>query len=125
MQPTQKAARLISVVLREEIKEMPTELEKQFHEAMVDIYRRAKDEVDYNATRYIQMVSDHGGIEAAKILINAGTPSDGYTELWKRGRLDITVEALVVQNPSWYSLFEPEEIERAKQRLQEYEYEIN
>jgi hypothetical protein len=103
---------------------MPTELENRFHEAMVRIYHRAKDEADYNATRYIQMVSEHGGVEAARILINADAPSDGYTELWKRHHLDITVEALVVENPEWYPLFAPEEIERARQRLREYEYEI-
>ena len=99
---------------------MPTDLEKRFHEAMVGIYRRAKAEADYNATRYIQMVSDHGGVEAAKLLINADTPSDGYTELWKRGRLDLTVEALVIGHAQWHSLFEPAEIERARQRLKDY-----
>jgi hypothetical protein len=41
---------------------MPTEIEQRFHEAMVGIYRLAKSEADYNATRYVQMVSDHGGL---------------------------------------------------------------
>lgn len=103
---------------------MPTDLENRFHEAMVDIYRRAKAEAAYNATRYIQMVSDHGGVEAAKILINAETPSDGYTELWRRGRLDLTVEALVIEDPQWHSLFDPTEIARARQRLKDYHYEL-
>ena len=30
--------------------------------------------------------------------------SDGFTELWQRGRLDLPVEALVMQ-PKWASLF--------------------
>lgn len=103
---------------------MPTELEKEFHAAMVDVYRRAKIEADYPAIRFIQMVSEHGGCEAAKTLINADAPSDGYTELWKRGRLDLTVEALVIDNPRWHPLFEVAELERAKQRLIDYEYEF-
>ena len=103
---------------------MITPLEEQFHQAMVGIYRRAKTEAGYNAMRYIQMVSEEGGRSAAKILINANTPSDGYTELWKRGRLDLTVEALVIADPLWHALFEPEEIERARKRLAEYKYPV-
>ncbi len=60
---------------------MKSQLEEAFHEAMVQIYHRAKIEASYNATRFIQMVSEHGGVEAAKILINTENPSDGYTEL--------------------------------------------
>ena len=103
---------------------MPTALEKEFHAAMVNVYHRAKDEADYPAIRFIQMVSEHGGCEAAKMLINADTPSDGYTELWKRGRLDLTVEALIIDNPRWQPLFEAEELDRARQRLIDYEYEF-
>lgn len=103
---------------------MKSQLEKDFHDAMVQIYHIAKIEANYNATRFKQMVSEHGGVEAAKILINTENPSDGYTELWQRGRLDITVEALV-QNPKWKSLFSPYEIERAKLRLKNYGYKVD
>ena len=50
---------------------MPTELDIEFHRAMVDIYERARNEANYVATRYIQMVAEHGGVESAKILINS------------------------------------------------------
>lgn len=101
---------------------MPSQLELDFHRAMVDVYRRAKTEAGYDANRFIQMVSEIGGVEAAKSLINSSTPSDGYTELHLRKRLDLAVEALVVENPKWHALFEPEEIQRAKVRLKEYGY---
>jgi len=103
---------------------MISQIKKDFHEAMIHIYRRAKVEVSYNATRFIQMVSEHGGVEAAKILINTEKPSDGYTELWNRGRLDITVEVLV-QDQKWESLFTPQEIERSRQRLVDYGYKFD
>ena len=102
---------------------MSTSLEIEFHRAMVDVFTRAKVEVDYLATRYLQMVAKLGGVNAAKKLINSDKPSEGYTALWERKRLDITVEALV-QNPKWAHLFDPMEIDRAKQRLKEYGYEI-
>mgnify|MGYP000403214753 CR=1 FL=1 len=101
---------------------MPTQEENQFHQAMVDLYHRAKDEAGYNATRYLQMVANNGGVETTRNLINSDAPADGYTELYLQGRLDLTVEALVVENEQWQSLFDPAEIEKARQRLKEYWY---
>ncbi len=62
-------------------------LEQQFTQAMFDIYRRAKTEAGYNATIFLQMISDRGGVDTAKKLINASKPSDGYTHLYERGYL--------------------------------------
>ena len=75
---------------------MPNQLENEFHEAMLNIYRKAKSEARYNAQRFLQMVVDHGGSEAARMLINSTRVSDGYTALYERGRLDLTVEAIVL-----------------------------
>jgi len=43
------------------------DLERAFHSRMVDIYKDAK-EIGYNATRFLSMVNDHGGLETAQIL---------------------------------------------------------
>lgn len=100
---------------------MPTALEAEFHGAMLDIYRRAKSEADYNATRFIGMVSDRGGLETARYLLHATTVSDGYTALWERGRLDLTVEAVILAS-KWKPLFSKTEREIAIKRLREYEF---
>lgn len=99
-------------------------LEAQFDQAMFDIYRTAKAEAKYNATIFLQMLTDNGGVRTAKTLINAARPSDGYTALYLRQRLDLTVEAVVVQNERWHSLFTQEEVDRARKRLREYHYEL-
>lgn len=96
--------------------------EREFHTAMLDIYHSAKRETGYNATRFLQMVSNAGGLPTAKLLLASDTPSDGYTELWKRGRLDLTVEALIGDNPRWHSLFTRDEVKRARKRLADYGY---
>jgi hypothetical protein len=70
-------------------------LEQQFTQAMFDIYRRAKTEAGYNATIFLQMISDRGGVDTAKRLIGASRPSDGYTHLYERGHLKLTLEAVV------------------------------
>lgn len=98
-------------------------IEQQFDQAMFEIYRRAKEEAGYNATLFLQMISDQKGLRTAKTLINAAKPSDGYTALYLKGRLDLTVEAVVVENECWHSLFLDIEIERARKRLRDYRYE--
>ena len=101
---------------------MPTALEAAFHAAMEEIYRRAKGEAGYNATAFRGMVAELGGPEAARRLINARAVSDGYTALWERKRLDLTVEAKVVETPQFHALFTEEEIEICRRRLEEYGY---
>ena len=91
---------------------------------MLEIYRRAKKEAKYNAQRFLQMVVDHGGLETAKILINAENVSDGYTALWERGRLDLTVEAMVIENDKFHSLFTDEELQICARRLKAYNYKV-
>jgi hypothetical protein len=97
------------------------DLSKQFDAAM--IYQRAKSEAGYNATIFLRMISDRGGLATAKYLINSPTPSLGYTHLYERGRLDLTVEATVVENPRWHELFTNEELAAASSRLKKYGYD--
>jgi hypothetical protein len=101
---------------------MTKSLEDRFDLAMEDVYRRAKSEVNYNATRYFQMLAEHRGLETARILLHDEKVSEGYTALWERGRLDLTVEALIHDHPEYHPLFTSEELEIAKGRLQSYKY---
>lgn len=100
---------------------MPSDLETRFNEAMLDVYRRAKIEAGYNATRFLGMVMEMGGYETAPILMHAPAVSDGYTALWERERLDLTVEAVILQ-PEWRDLFSEVERDIARRRLAEYGY---
>jgi hypothetical protein len=110
--------------LRERV--MPSELGADFNDAMLGIYRRAKSEArrakseaHYTATRFLGMVVERGGLETARYLLHAETVSDGYTALWERGRLDLTVEALILE-PKWRSLFTNDERRIAVNRLRDY-----
>ena len=89
---------------------------------MFDVYRCAKYEAGYNATSFLKMLTDSGGLATAKTLINAAEPSDGYTALYMRSRLDLTVEAVVVEDQQWHALFTEEELAKAKKRLRDYRY---
>ena len=95
------------------------EAEREFHRAMVSIYETAKRELGYNATRFLQMLSEQGGAATARQLLWSDTPSDGFTTLWSHHRLDLTVEAHVLQQ-RFASLFTEEDRERARDRLAAY-----
>ena len=88
---------------------------------MMNIYRRALIECHYNATRFLQMLYEHRGVETARILLRASDVSDGYVALWERGRLDLTVEAVILDE-QWHPLFSDDEREIAGKRLTEYGY---
>jgi len=96
-------------------------LEGRFHARMVDIYRRAQAETGYNATYFLQMVSERGGVGAARHLLHSMTVSDGFTALWERHRLDLSVEALVLE-AEFDELFTDDERDIARDRLAKYGY---
>jgi hypothetical protein len=99
-----------------------SKVEKGFHEAMIGIYESAKRlRPPYPATRFIRMVHEHGGKETADRLLATSNPSEGFTELFLRGRdhLKISVEYVVLQNP-WRELFTEEQLEIARKRLRDH-----
>jgi hypothetical protein len=94
-------------------------MKPDFDEAMMEVYQRALTECGYKATRFLQMLHEHRGLETARILLRASHVSEGYVALWERNRLDLTVEALILA-PEWSGLFSEDEREIAKRRLAEY-----
>lgn len=101
---------------------MTTARNNSFDKAMFGIYATAKAEANYTATVFLGMLQKHGGVLTAKQLINATKPSDGYTALYERDRLDLTVEAVVVENQEWHELFTRDELAKARRRLGQYGY---
>lgn len=96
-----------------------SQLERDFHEAMLGIYDAAlRLKPPYRATYFRRMVLERGGRQAANDLLATEEPSSGFTELYLRGRrLDLSVEYLVLEKP-WRDLFSPEQLEVARGRLE-------
>lgn len=93
----------------------------QFDLAMLGIYDAAlKLKPIYRATSFLKMVNEHGGKETADRLLATGRPSEGFTELFLRGKdnLKLSVEYLVLQRP-WQTLFSHEQLEIARTRLRQ------
>ncbi|MCP3013138.1 DUF262 domain-containing protein [Nocardiopsis dassonvillei] len=94
-----------------------------FGRAMVEGYERAKVEAGYTASFFLGMLAELGPLETARKLLNAPAVSDGFSNLWDRGRLDLTVEALVLR-PEFSPLFTEEELGRARSRLGQFGYTL-
>jgi len=100
-----------------------TELQKQFNQAMLRIYERARDQCRYTATRFLSMLHEKGGLATAKALLATSEPSSGLVRLWQCGRLDLSVEAHVLK-PEFASLFTERERWTARERLEAYKYDF-
>ena len=99
-------------------------LKREFQKDMFRIYTEAS-ELGYNPTRFLQMVHEHGGVETAKRLLSTDDfIQDGIKRLWELGRLDLSVEWLVLQD-KYKDLFTEQELEIAKRRLKLLNYDIN
>ena len=90
-----------------------------FGDAMLGVYQRAKSEAGYNATLYIRMLSERGPLVTAHHLLGAPHTSDGFAALWEKGRLDLTVEAVVLR-AEFRSLFSEDELATAESRLRDH-----
>jgi len=95
---------------------MADSLESQFHEQMINIYRNALTQANYNAKKFLEMVTMQGGLAAAKALLHTPYLPDGFAALWELGRLDLTMEYMLVRAP-WNTLFTGEELRVAADRL--------
>ena len=100
-----------------------SDLETEFHRAMIRIYQVAKD-FDYFATRFRVMVEQHGGVETARRLLSAGNAQEGLTRLWELNRLDLSVEYHLL-NPRFQELFDDNIKEEAARRLGELGYTVD
>jgi hypothetical protein len=90
------------------------DLSKQFETEMRAIYPQCA-KFGYHPTYLLQLISDYGGVGAAKHLLGS-PPSDGFSRLALEQRLDLSVEAVVLK-PQWQVLFDEAELTTARRRL--------
>ena len=68
-------------------------------------------------TVFLSLLGEYGAVEATRRLVHAGRPSDTFVDLMLRGRLDLTVEWLIVKEREWDLLFTAEDRAAAQTRL--------
>src|SRR3989338_8771401 len=101
------------------------ELENDFSSEMYFIYEEAKRQYGYNGTRFYQMLNTHGALRTAKICLNSKDMWGVFTGLFLKypdhNIFELTVEAVALKQ-KYQELFEPEELKRARERLESVEY---
>ncbi|MEV0946542.1 DUF262 domain-containing protein [Rhodococcus sp. NPDC049939] len=88
---------------------------------LVSCYDRASREAGYTSPQLRSMLADLGPLATARKLLSSPTVSDGFADLWERNRLDLTVEAKVL-DPRFNSLFTEDEVAVARRRLEQFGY---
>ena len=68
-------------------------------------------------------LANRGRFTAKKLLASGGY-SEGLTRLWEDNRLDISMEATILQEP-WNHLFTDQELLIARKKLQSLGYSVN
>jgi hypothetical protein len=76
----------------------------------------------YNPSYFLQMLDNYGAVDTAIQLVTASKLHEGFTKLWELGRLDLTVEAIILRDP-YNQLFTKEVLDSAKERLNALGYE--
>ena len=89
-------------------------LEDEFHVEMLAIYDKCRA-IGYRPNEFRNMVLKHGGVQAAKRLINRPETS-GLAELALRNKLELSMENLMSRE-RYHPLFTNEEIATAASRL--------
>lgn len=91
----------------------------EFHNAMIDICERSRREARYNPTQFRAMVAELGGVEAAHRILQKPTVSDGFSVLWERGRLDLTIESIAA-DPRYTAVLPAADVETAVARMRQF-----
>ena len=94
--------------------------ELEFRNALLDTVAECR-KIGYRPTGFMGMISSSSAFEAVRTLLAKRDVSDGFTELWEKGRLDLSVEAIILK-PEWRGYFEKTELDTARRRLAEVKY---
>lgn len=98
-------------------RELKFRSEAEFDLAMLRVYQRILAETDYRASRFLNMLYQCRGVETAKTLLKADV-SAVFMMLVQRNRLDLSVEAVIQNNPQWHPLFTEDELSTCRARLE-------
>lgn len=99
-----------------------TDIQKRFYKDILNIYQTAKRKFGYNASRFLQILSEIGGVKIAKKLIIKDEGTYRFSILYEHKRLDLSVEAFFIKD-EYKMLFSDDEREMCKARPLKFDYQ--
>jgi hypothetical protein len=100
------------------------QLAREFTDELYAGYRFLVRTIKYRAKSFLEMVTLHGGVGAAQLLLQESHIHDGFTRLWEERMLGYSVEAVVLK-PKYRSLFTEPEREVARDRLERHGFDVD
>ena len=97
------------------------EIELNLFTDMIRIYRETDIQCNYKAAGFFQMIQNDGAIITAKEIVNKTELTEGFMKLAECNRLDLSVEALIIQE-KYKELFTPKERKICISRLKKHGY---
>ncbi len=94
-------------------------LENEFTQELIRKTEQAAKVCDYNPARFLQMVEKNGGVRTAKSYISRNQTSEGFEKLQMCGKLNLSMEAVVVDK-KYAELFTDDEVNSCFVLLCEY-----
>jgi hypothetical protein len=81
-------------------------------ETRVNVAIRKMISIGYKPQAFMTMRITDGTVNAIKKLINSKDIPNGFTTLWEKGHLDLSMEK-IIQEPEWKNLFTSENQKKA------------
>lgn len=94
-------------------------LEQELQDELIFCTEQVKKKIHYRATRFSQMLANHGAVETARKLIHSTKIATGFWELVSAGYPELTVEYTVLK-PKYRSLFTDDELQICRRKLQDF-----
>jgi hypothetical protein len=98
-----------------------SKLEQEYEEFCLKDLAESK-RLGYNPSYFLRMLEEYGAVETTRRLINSDKWPEGFTRLSEIGRLDLTLEAGIYDNPKFQALFDEKTLANCRARLVEVEY---
>ena len=98
-------------------------LEEQFHQRMLRLCHEANPVIGRHVSPLRSSITRQRGLGAAKSLLYQPSVTTGFEKLYEKKRLDLAVEAVVLELP-WQGLFTDHERGIARRRLEDAGYQV-
>ncbi|HEY3464186.1 MAG TPA: hypothetical protein VGL47_03590 [Amycolatopsis sp.] len=99
-------------------------LAARFTEDLLDGCRVLARDYGYRPAQFERMVREHGGVEAARLLLRGAGTAGGFTMLWEKNQLGRSSEATMLRE-EYAELFTPDELLLARRRLEEHGFDVD
>lgn len=100
---------------------MRIEMEDDFNRDLLRAVEICISHYGYRPSYFLQMLENYGAVGTAVKLVTANKFHEGFTKLWEFGRLDLTVEAIMLRK-THRQLFSEEVLNKASERLKALGY---